>query len=119
MSWFLTGLRREAIRLSKMHKRLQKHELLILNKRMGNDADDGQAELLDAIASPSDTFAEVEDRLFLQETLAALTPLQREVIVETILNGNTEKEVSMDLGISQPAVHWIKVRALKRLRAYI
>lgn len=118
MSWFLTGLRHEAIRLSKKHGWLQKHELLILNKLIGSNTDNEQVEMLDAIAASTDVLAEVEDGLFLEETLALLTPLQQKVIRETIVDAATEKEVSVDLGISQPAVHQIKVRALKRIRAH-
>ncbi|GFN22956.1 hypothetical protein TAMC210_12730 [Thermanaeromonas sp. C210] len=75
--------------------------------------------MVDALASPADTLAEVEDTLFLEEALSVLTPQQQRVIIATVLNGATEYEVAKKLGISQPAVHRIKVRALNRLRKHL
>lgn len=115
MAWFITGLRHEAIRLAKKHKRLQEHELLILNDLLSQDAGDEMTEMLDTIASTSDIFTEVVDSLFLEEAHRLLTPHQQRVIKATILEGHTEQKVAEQLGISQPAVHRIKERALSRL----
>lgn len=118
MAWFITGLRHEAIRLAKKHKRLQEHELLILNDRLSQDAEDEETEMLDTVAAICNTFTAVEDSVFLQEALSLLTPQQQKVIKATILEGRTEQEVAAELGMSQPAVHQIKERALKRLRKH-
>ncbi|HBT48190.1 MAG TPA: RNA polymerase subunit sigma-24 [Peptococcaceae bacterium] len=114
----MTGLLHEAARLAKKQKRLKEHELLILNELLSQEAEDEEREMVDTIASPSDTLAEVEDALFLEEALSLLTPQQQKVIIATILNGATEQEVAKELGISQPAVHRMKVRALNRLKKY-
>ncbi|MCL6476786.1 MAG: sigma-70 family RNA polymerase sigma factor [Peptococcaceae bacterium] len=119
MAWFITGLRHEAARLVKKHKRLQERELLILNDLISQEAEDEATEMLDTIAAPSDTPSEAEDSAFLKETLALLTPLQQKVITATVLEERTEQEVAEKLGMSQPAVHKMKGRALKRLRKYI
>jgi len=118
MAWFITGLRYEAIRLAKKHKRLQEHELLILNDLLSQDAEDGTAEILDTIAAPDDTLTEVEDSVFLQEALALLTPQQQKVITATVLEGRTEQEAAEQLGIAQQVVNRLKARSLKRLRKH-
>ncbi|MEW6274887.1 MAG: sigma-70 family RNA polymerase sigma factor [Bacillota bacterium] len=118
MAWFITGLRHEAIRLAKKHKRLQEHELLILNDLLSQDAEDEATEMLDTIAATDDILAEVEDSVFLEEALALLTPQQQKVITATVLEGYKEQEVAEKLGMSQPAVHQMKERALKRLRKH-
>ena len=115
MSWFLIGLRHEFFRLAKKNKRLQVSELLILNDV---NADDELTEMLDRVAAPDDIQAEVEDKIFLQEALALLTLQQQTVITATILEERTEQEVADELGMSQPAVHQMKERALKRLRKH-
>jgi RNA polymerase sigma factor (sigma-70 family) len=115
LAWLLTGLRREAARLSKQYERRRKHELLILNQKIGGTGDN-RLEMLDTIAGIDDPLVEVEGRIFLEEILASLTLLQRAVIRETVLDEKTEQQVADELRISQPAVHRIKDRALKRLR---
>jgi len=58
VAWFVTGLRHEAIRLAKKYKRLREHELLILNARLKEDAgSDSIAEMVDTVASTTDTLA--------------------------------------------------------------
>jgi len=118
MTWFVTGLRHEAIRLAKKHKRLQEHELLILNDLFSQDAEDEMTEMLDTVAAKNDTLTEVEDAIFLQEALSLLTPQQQKIIAATILQERTEQEVAEELGMSQPAVHQMKERALNRLRKH-
>ncbi|MDK2984532.1 MAG: hypothetical protein PWQ96_174 [Clostridia bacterium] len=112
MAWFLAGLRNEAMRLTKKHRQIQEHELLILNELLSQDAEDEEMELLDTVRSTRDTPAEVEDKLYLQDTLWQ----HQKVIKATILEGATELEVAKKLGMSQPAVHKMKDRALNRLR---
>lgn len=102
--------------MAKKHRRLLEHELLILNDLLSQDAEDEMTEMLDTIAAPSDILAEVEDTVFLQEALTMLTPQQQKVITATVLEERTEQEVAEELGMSQPAVHQMKERALNRLR---
>ncbi|HHW41021.1 MAG TPA: sigma-70 family RNA polymerase sigma factor [Syntrophomonadaceae bacterium] len=116
VSWLITGLKHEAMRLKKKMEKIQKHELLILNDSIKNNNEESHVEIIDTIASSINLLSEVEDMIFLQELLSLLTPLQQKVIRSIFLNGATEKEVSQELGISQPAVYRIKKRALNRLR---
>ncbi len=118
MAWFMTGLRREAIRLAKKHKRLRKHELLILNDPISQDAEDEVTEMIDTIASSNDVFGEVEDSVFLREALSLLTPQQQKIITATALEGRPENEAAIRFGMSQPAVHQMKERALNKLRRH-
>ena len=118
MVWFMTGLRREAIRLAKKHKRLREHELLILNDPISQDAEDESTEMIDTIASSNDVFSEVEDSVFLQEALSLLTPQQQKIITATALEELPENEAAIRFGMSQPAVHQMKERALKKLRRH-
>ncbi len=118
MAWFVTGLRHEAIRLAKKYKRVQEYELLILNDLLSQDAENEMTEMLDTVAATDDLLAEVEDTVFLQEALALLTPQQQKVITATVLEERTEQEVAEELGMSQPAVHQMKERALNRLRKH-
>jgi RNA polymerase sigma-B factor len=119
MAWFITGLRHEAIRLAKKQKRLREHELLILNSPLSQDTEDEETEKLDTIAAADDILAEVENSLFLQEALSLLTPQQQKVITAIVLEERTEQEVAIELGMSQPAVHQMKERALNRLRKIV
>ncbi len=118
MAWFITGLRHEAIRLAKKHKRLREHELLILNDPISQDAEDEVTEMLDTIATTNDVLLEVEDSVFLQEALSLLTPQQQKVITATVLEGRPENEAAIRFGMSQPAVHQMKERALNKLKKY-
>ncbi|ADL08940.1 DNA-directed RNA polymerase specialized sigma subunit, sigma24-like protein [Thermosediminibacter oceani DSM 16646] len=74
MAWFITGLRHEAIWLAKKHRRLKEHELLILNNLISQDAKNDETERLDTVAATDNILAEVEEMVFLQETLSLLTP---------------------------------------------
>lgn len=117
-AWFLTGLRHEAGRLAKKRQRLREHELLILNKRLDEGATDEIGEVVDTIAATTDTLNEVENEIFIQQTLSLLTPQQQKVIMATVLEGATEQEVADKIGVSKQAVNRIKKRALDRLRKH-
>lgn len=118
ISWFIIGLRHEAIRLAKKYKRLQEHELLILNDRLNQYAKEDFTELIVHVAASDNVQAEIEDNMFLQEILQLLTIQQQKVVKATILEGKTEEETAKELGISQPSVHRMKNRALKRIKGY-
>ena len=114
LAWFLTGLRREAIRLARKYRRLDEHELLILDEPVDPDFSE-KSSLLNTIAAAVDVAAEAEGSVLVQDALSLLTPLQQVVITATVLEGSTEAETAIRLGISQQAV---QERALYRLRQY-
>ncbi len=125
ITWFEVGLRHEAIRLSKKHQRLLKHELLILNQPVRFNDEDNNVELIDTfhetnelgkLLVKNDPCYEVESSIFIQEMLTPLTRQQKRVIIEIVLEGRTEIEAAKRLGVSQPAVHKMKERALNVLR---
>lgn len=93
------------------------HELLILDEFNQNTGDES-ARIIDTIAANSDTAAEAENSLFLQEALSLLTPEQKKVVLATVLEGVTEQKTAKELGMSQQAVNRIKKRALNRLRKH-
>ena len=99
------------MRLSKKRKRLYNHELLILNQCI-----EQTTEMLDTLKSDSDTYNEAVTSVFIQDMLSSLTVQQRNVINLTVIEGRTEKNTAEMLGMSQPAVHKMKERALKKLR---
>ncbi len=115
-AWFKIGLEREAIRLSKKRKRLYNHELLILNQCIGQDNEEQTTEMLDTLKSDRDTSDEAVTSVFIQDMLSSLTVQQRKVINATVIEKRTEKDTAEMLGMSQPAVHKMKERALKKLR---
>ena len=90
---------------------------MILNGPVDQDLS-GEIALLDTIAAAVDVSGEAEASVLIQDALLLLTSLQREVITATILEGATEGETAVRLGISQQAAHKVKERALSRLRKY-
>ncbi|KJS17410.1 MAG: DNA-directed RNA polymerase subunit sigma-24 [Peptococcaceae bacterium BRH_c4b] len=116
MAWFLTGLRREAHRLAKKHRRLKKRELLILDGPVKWNVENDGIAMVDTVAAVVDTFTEAEESIYIHDMLSTLTSQQQKVIMATIIKGATEREVALELGMSQPAVHQMKERALNRLR---
>lgn len=119
MAWFLTGLRREAYRLAKKHRRLKERELLILDGPAIRNVDNDGVAMIDTITAVVDTYTEAQESIFINDMLTTLTPQQRKVIIATVLKGATEREVALELGMSQPAVHQMKERALNRLKKKI
>jgi len=118
IAWFLTGLRHEAIRLTKKYRQLNEHELLLLNGPASQSTDPDKLTMIDVIPAAVDVPGEAEGMIFVQEALLLLTPQEQRVVRATILDGFTEREAAKKLGISQPVVHRAKERALKKLRKY-
>lgn len=116
INWFVTGLKNEAIRLSKKYKKVSDREALVLNKAV--DPEEGKVELVDILAGKEDVERTVEQSAFLKEALSILTEKQRKVILATVLESQKEKEVARNLGMTQPAVSQTKARALKKLKEY-
>jgi len=54
IAWFLTGLRREAIRLTKKYRQLDEHELLILNGPVPQSIDGDKLTMIDVIPAAVD-----------------------------------------------------------------
>jgi RNA polymerase sigma-B factor len=119
LSWLDTCLRHEAIRSAKRYKRIENHELLVLNRDLSEDAEEGITELIQMISSDADTLAEVEQNIVIQDALSLLTPQQQVIISATVLEDRTAQEVADNLGITKQAVSQMKRRALKRLRKWL
>ncbi|MBS3968481.1 MAG: sigma-70 family RNA polymerase sigma factor [Clostridia bacterium] len=100
-----------------MHKQIKEHEILILNKPVSTEENNGQ-EMIDHIVGSIDVEMEVEKSLFLTEAFSLLTPKQRTVVIANILLGISEKEIAKKMKVSQPAVHGHKEKALKKLRKH-
>lgn len=114
-AWLATGIQRESIRLSKRKKRLCNHELFILNTPTTVDGE----ELLSSIATTSDTAAEAVGNIFVNEILSLLSQKQRIVVFETVIEDVPERVVADELGLSQQAIHRLKIRALRRLQVHL
>lgn len=90
-----------------------------MNDSPGKDTVDDAIELLDTVASTNDTVVEALSDLFIQEALSLLTKQQQMVIKATILEGTTELEAAIKLGVTKQAVNNMKRRALKRLKKHL
>lgn len=69
---------------------------------------------LDIIAD--DTTCATDDKIFVSMLLNSLPPMQREVIKRKFMQGFTDKEIAIFLGVSRQAVNRTKNRALNNLR---
>jgi len=117
INWFVTGIRNEAIRLSKKNEKIKDQEALVLNKPM--EQDENKVELIDILAGVDNVERAVGQSAFLNEALSILTEKQRKIIVATVLESQKEKVVARNLGMTQPAVSQMKARALKKLKEYL
>lgn len=115
IAWLATGIQRESARLSKRRKRLYNYELLILNTPTTIDGE----ELVNCIATTSDTAAEALENTFVHEILSLLSRKQRIVVFETVIEDVPERVVADELGLSQQAIHRLKIRALRRLQLHL
>jgi len=105
ISYIAKGMKNEYIRLSKKYKKIKEKELLIEDEEI--------------ISSDSENAQNIETKISIEEALQKLTPLQKEIITETILYGKKEKEIALKLHISQQAVNKTKKRALKKMREFL
>lgn len=115
MAWYLTGIRHEIIKISKKQQDLRQNEVLILNKPV-DDSEDSSIEMGDIIADCDNMLSHMEEKIDIEKALWDLTLKQRQVTKMIFYLEMTEKETASKLGISQPAVHSIKNRALKKIR---
>jgi len=119
IAWFLTGLRREAMRLIKKYRQQEERELLVLDgPATQNLNDDEDLTVIDTIPAAADVSKQVEEVVLVREAFSILTSRQQEVVKATVLDGLTEREAAKQLSISQSVVHCVKERALLKLRKH-
>ncbi|HHW26701.1 MAG TPA: sigma-70 family RNA polymerase sigma factor [Firmicutes bacterium] len=121
LAWIATGMRREAIRLSKRNRRRYQHELLILDRPLTNPDNPSEyyGSMADLIPAPDDTQQEVEDRLLTDSALRTLTESQRTAVIGVIMRGHTERTIAQSMGISQSMVNKLKHAGLRRLKFHL
>ncbi|AAM23712.1 RNA polymerase sigma-B factor [Caldanaerobacter subterraneus subsp. tengcongensis MB4] len=105
ISYIAKGMKNEYIRLYKKYKKIKEKEIPVEDEEI--------------ISSDDENTQNIETKLAIEEALQKLTPLQKEIIIETILYGEKEKEVALKLHISQQAVNKTKKRALKKMREFL
>lgn len=118
LSYFTTVLENATKKLGKKQKKLKENELLLLNQRIGEDTKNELTEKIDMLVSTDDISQQVEQSFFIEEALSLLTSQQQRVVTETVLKDRKEQDVAKEMGISQPAIHHIKNRALEKLRKH-
>jgi len=112
--WLEKSLKYAALRLAIKHRKSREKELLILNSPIN---DDSEEDIIDRVEDKNvDVVGTVCSNIFVEELLSALTEKQRAVIEYKVLQGYTETETAVKLGISQQAVNRLKSRALKKIK---
>lgn len=81
-------------------------------------SDDSGSTIGDVIGSPSDAYLRVENRLALQEALVRLKPEEQKVLQLAYVEGQSQRTIATQLGVSQMSVSRIQKRALDKLRNY-
>lgn len=109
--WIRSAIVQESARMKLERERVYAQELLILDTPTSD-----RENLLSGLAAAEDTESMAEDALFLEEVLMLLTPKQRVVIIETVIEDLPEHIVAVEFKTSQQAIHRLKRRALKKLR---
>jgi len=114
-SWYITGIKRKAYKITKKQQNLKQHEVLILNKSV-DDMEGNSVEMIDIVADCDNVVAKIEDRINIEQMLSHLTLKQQQLIKMIFFQELTEKRAAERLGISQPAANKIKNRALKKIK---
>ncbi|QSQ07812.1 Bacteriocin UviA [Koleobacter methoxysyntrophicus] len=117
VAWYVVGIKHEVIRILKKQQDLRRNEMLILNKPL-DDSEYESIEMIDTIAGSSN-ITKIEEKIDIDQILSHLTLKQQKVIKMIFFLELTEKEAAEKLGISQPAVHKIKNRALKKIKEHM
>jgi RNA polymerase sigma-B factor len=112
-SWYITGIKREALKIAKKQQCLKKREMLILNRPICDQEGDS-IEMIDTIADVNNVVLKIEEKINIEQVLLHLTLKQQQVIKMIFYQEMTEKETAEKLGISQPAVHNIKKQSIKK-----
>ncbi|KZE71553.1 RNA polymerase subunit sigma-70 [Paenibacillus elgii] len=80
--------------------------------------EDNGSTIGDVIGSPSDAYLRVENRLALQEALVHLKPEEQQVLHLAYVEGQSQRTIANQLGVSQMSVSRIQKRALDKLKKY-
>ncbi|MFB0843332.1 sigma-70 family RNA polymerase sigma factor [Paenibacillus oleatilyticus] len=80
--------------------------------------EDNGSTIGDVIGSPSDAYVRVENRLALQEALVHLKPEEQQVLHLAYVEGQSQRTIASQLGVSQMSVSRIQKRALDKLKNY-
>jgi len=81
-------------------------------------SDDNGSTIGDVIGCPSDAYQRVENRLTLQDALVHLKPEEQKVLHLAYTEGQSQRRIAEQLGVSQMSVSRIQKRALDKLKAY-
>ena len=117
-SWYITGIKRKAWSIAKKQQNLKRREMLILNKAI-YDMEGNSVEMIDIVADCYNMESKIEDKINIEQVLSKLTSKQQQVIKMIFFQELTEKGAAEKLGVSQPAAHKIKNRALKKMKTYM
>jgi RNA polymerase sigma-70 factor (ECF subfamily) len=77
------------------------------------------AQLLGQLTSPTQAAARAETRLALQEALAQMDPIDREILALRVYEDMTNQEAAQELSIEEKTASKRYVRALQRLQAIL
>ena len=86
-----------------------------LEAPMGGDEDDAPS-ILDRYQSVDDDLAFTDDRIVLEDAMAALSPREREVLELRFKEGMTQVEIAERMGISQVQVSRLLRKTLKKVQ---
>ncbi|WP_159888581.1 sigma-70 family RNA polymerase sigma factor [Paenibacillus puerhi] len=81
-------------------------------------SDDNGSTIGDVIGTPSDAYQLVDNRLALQDALVHLKPEEQKVLELAYVEGQSQRTIAQELGVSQMSVSRIQKRALDKLKAY-
>ncbi|MGJ7045147.1 sigma-70 family RNA polymerase sigma factor [Thermoanaerobacterium thermosulfurigenes] len=105
IAYIAEGMKNEYIRLSKKNVKIKENEFLTLDDK--------------EIIVDNFEYENIENKIFVQEVLNKLTPLQKMIILETIIYGKKEIDIAAKLNISQQAVSKTKKKALEKMRKFL
>ena len=111
VAWCRKIIRNAAIRANRKHARWAREELTL-----NNVTDDG-SEVLDVYPSEAAEQAFRDTELLI--ALEVLLERERLVIQRIYTDGDTQREIARDLGITQSQVSKVHQRALRKLRRMI
>lgn len=96
--------------------KIVKHSALNLQKKVLRVREDVLDEVV--FAESGDAIERTDDRMLVEECLAALTPIEREVIIYTYWEGFSLSEIGKILGKGKSSVKYILDRAEKKIRLF-
>lgn len=96
--------------------KIVKHSALNLQKKVSRVREDVLDEVV--FAESGDAIERTDDRMLVEECLAALTPIEREVIIYTYWEGFSLSEIGKILGKGKSSVKYILDRPEKKIRLF-